>query len=67
MGDRCVFPLSPTARGYTKSEGYCSEMANCDLYDLLARADTEVISGVRKVSNSKQDRREIELIMLEMP
>ena len=30
-GNRWVFPLSPTARGFTKLEEYFAKMGNCDL------------------------------------
>ena len=46
-------PPFPTARGYTKLEEYFAEMGNFDLEVLSARADFEVVSGVKEVFRSK--------------
>ena len=45
VGGRCVFPLSPTSRGYTKLGECCAEMENCDLKVLSVKADFGEISG----------------------
>ena len=55
VGNRWVFPLPPTARGYTKLGEYSSEMGNCDLEVLATHADVGGISEVRKASAAKKE------------
>ena len=38
-GNRWVFPLAQTARGYTKLEVYVAQVGNCDLKVLATRGD----------------------------
>ena len=62
-----VITSFPNGDRYTRSGGHFSKMRNCDLHVLAARADFGVISDVGKVSTSKQDSGDIELVTLEMP
>ena len=55
--NRWVYPLAPTARGYTTLEGYSVKMGNYDLVSIGAHADFDSILDVRRVSTSKQERR----------
>ena len=57
VGNRRVFHLSITARGYTKLEEYPAKMGNCDLEALETQADFGDISEVRQVPPPQQDRR----------
>ena len=53
--NRWVFPLSPTARGYTKLEEYSARMRNYDLEVLAVQSGFGGISEVGKAPAPKQE------------